>query len=162
LFRINRDIRFSPNKNPYKTNLGLYFPYSHSINQINKDYNLGLYFHFESDASFIAIGMHNPDSTNLKLIRKKIAESYHDYESIINNNEFKQVFTDNYSTNNLLTRVAGYDKNHPAIEYLKQKEFTYGAKISDDVFFDGTLLENIINTARVGVDYCEYIFEAIN
>ena len=80
LFRINRDIRFSNNKDPYKTNLGVFFPFSLSPTVQKPVHAMGLYFHFEDSETFIAGGIHSPMPSDLKAIRKRISQ---DWEELI-------------------------------------------------------------------------------
>lgn len=127
-FRINRDIRFSKDKSPYKTNLGIW------MSNGNKEFNLaGYYVHIEKGASFIAGGLHQPDAVALKKMRREIAGFYEDLEEIVDNAEFKHIYgaLDRDENNTLKTAPKDYDKDHPAIEFLKLKSFTATAKISD-------------------------------
>lgn len=127
-FRINRDIRFSKDKSPYKTNLGIWMSCG------NKEFNLaGYYVHIEKGASFIAGGLHQPDAVALKKMRREIAGFYEDLEEIVDNAEFKRTYgaLDRDENNTLKTAPKDYDKDHPAIEFLKLKSFTATAKLSD-------------------------------
>ncbi|HYD92045.1 MAG TPA: DUF2461 domain-containing protein [Flavobacterium sp.] len=127
-FRINRDIRFSKDKSPYKTNLGIW------MSSGNKEFNLaGYYVHIEKGASFIAGGLHQPDAVALKKMRREIAGFYEDLEEIVDNAEFKRIYgaLDRDENNTLKTAPKDYDKDHPAIEFLKLKSFTATAKLSD-------------------------------
>lgn len=161
LFRINRDIRFSKNKNPYKTNLGFFFPYSTNHHQVTKDISLGLYLHFEIDNSFVAIGIHNPDSNILKNIRTYISEEYISFFEIIRSDNFVNNFPDVFTMEKPVSRLNGFDKNHPAIEYLKRKNFTYSTKIDDNFFFEDNFLTNILAKADAGADFSNFLYKAV-
>lgn len=161
LFRINRDIRFSKNKNPYKTNLGIFFPFSYQPHLLIKDYPLGLYLHYEVNNCFIATGMYNPDSSILKSLRQYISEEYSELLNILNNEKFKNDFPDMFSFNKPLTRLTGYDKNHPAIEILKRKDFTYFGKLEDATFFSKELVKIIIDKSEAGKYYMDYLYNAV-
>ncbi len=119
-FRINRDIRFSKDKSPYKTHLGVWL--SSGVKGWNRS---GYYVHIEKGASFIAGGLYCPEAEDLKKVRKEIAYFYEDLEEIINNKNFKAAFGDfDRNENNLLKNPPrGYEKDHPAIEFLKLKSF---------------------------------------
>lgn len=128
-FRINRDIRFSKDKAPYKTNMGIW------MSPGSKNTNLaGYYVHIEKGGSFIAAGIHQPDATDLKKIRREIAGFYEDLEDIVNDAEFKKIYGALDNENALKTAPKDYDKEHPAIEFLKLKTFTATAKLSDKDF----------------------------
>ncbi|MRX67808.1 TIGR02453 family protein [Flavobacterium resistens] len=120
-FRINRDIRFSKDKSPYKAHLGVWI--SSGIRGLNR---AGYYVHIEKGASFIAGGFYSPESEDLKKVRKEIAFFYDDLQEILNEKNFKKEFgnLDFNENNSLKSMPRGYEKDHPAIEFLKLKSFT--------------------------------------
>ncbi len=132
-FRINRDIRFSKDKSPYKTNIGMWL----STNQ-NRKNSTGYYIHYEKNSSFIAGGVWCPEADELKKIRKEIAFFYEDLETIVKNKKFKESFgTLSREENNVLKKAPkGYEPTHEAIEFLKLKSFTASQKIDDKIFLD--------------------------
>ena len=132
-FRINRDIRFSKDKSPYKTNMGVWF----SQNKFQKN-SPGYYVHYEKGNSFIAGGVWCPEPNELKKIRKEIAFFHEDLEAIVKDKNFKKEFTElTRDENNTLKKAPkDIDPNHPAIEFLKFKSFTASSKIDDVLFTD--------------------------
>ncbi|MBP1224803.1 DUF2461 domain-containing protein [Flavobacterium sp. 1355] len=120
-FRINRDIRFSKDKSPYKAHLGVWL--SSGAKGANRS---GYYVHIEKGASFIAGGFYSPDSEELKKVRKEIAFFYDDLQEILKEKNFKKEFgsLDINENNSLKSMPRGYEKDHPAIEFLKLKSFT--------------------------------------
>ncbi|MFY8182564.1 MAG: DUF2461 domain-containing protein [Flavobacterium sp.] len=132
-FRINRDIRFSKDKSPYKTNMGVWM--SQNKNSKNAP---GYYIHFEKGNCFIAGGVWCPEPNELKLIRKEIEFFHDDLEAIVANktfkNEFKELTRD--ESNTLKKAPKDFDPNHPAIEFLKLKSFTASHKIDEKLFTD--------------------------
>ncbi|KIC02343.1 hypothetical protein OA88_09375 [Flavobacterium sp. JRM] len=120
-FRINRDIRFSKDKSPYKAHLGVWL--STGVKGQNR---AGYYVHIEKGASFIAGGFYSPEAEDLKKVRKEIAFFHDDLEAIIADKNFKKEFgsLDVTETNSLKNPPRGYEKDHPAIEFLKLKSFT--------------------------------------
>lgn len=119
-FRINRDIRFSKDKSPYKSHLGVWL--SSGAKGQNRS---GYYVHIENGSSFIAGGLYCPESEDLKKVRKEIAYFYEDLEEILKEKNFKKEFKnlDSTVTNKLKNPPRGYEKEHPAIELLKLKSF---------------------------------------
>lgn len=119
-FRINRDIRFSKDKTPYKTHLSVWM--SSGTKGNNRS---GYYIHIEKDKSFIAGGLYCPEAEDLKKIRKEIAFFYDDLEAILQEKNFKKEFKDfdRNETNVLKNPPRGYEKDHPAIDFLKLKSF---------------------------------------
>jgi len=139
-FRINRDIRFSKDKSPYKSNMGIWL----STNKNHKN-SPGYYIHYEKGSSFIAGGLYCPEAEELKKVRKEIAFFYEDLEKISSNSTFKKEFgaLDRDEANVLKKAPKDYDPNHPAIEFLKLKSFTATQKISDDLFTDNDFAKKI-------------------
>jgi uncharacterized protein (TIGR02453 family) len=132
-FRINRDIRFSKDKSPYKTNMGAWF--SQNRNRKNSP---GYYIHFEKGKSFIAGGVWCPEPNELKQIRREIAFYHEDLEKIVSNPTFKKEFKElSREENNVLKKAPkDFEPNHPAIEFLKLKSYTASHKIDDSLFTD--------------------------
>jgi uncharacterized protein (TIGR02453 family) len=125
-FRINRDIRFSKDKTPYKSHLGIWL--SSGAKGLNRS---GYYIHLEKGASFIAGGLYCPESEDLKKMRKEIAFFYEDLEAILAEKDFKSEFGDfdRNEKDTLKNPPRGYDKEHPAVELLKLKSFEASQKI---------------------------------
>ena len=125
-FRINRDIRFSKDKTPYKSHLGIWL--SSGAKGLNRS---GYYIHLEKGASFIAGGLYCPESEDLKKMRKEIAYFHDDLEAILMKKDFKKEFGDfdRNEKDTLKNPPRGYDKEHPAIELLKLKSFESSQKI---------------------------------
>lgn len=124
-FRINRDIRFSKDKSPYKAHLGIWM--SAGAKGANRS---GYYVHIEKGGSFIAGGFYSPEAEELKKVRKEIAFFYDDLEEILNDKNFKKEFgsLDRTESNSLKTAPKDYEKDHPAIEHLKLKSYTASQK----------------------------------
>lgn len=129
LFRINRDIRFSKDKSPYKTNFGA------SINKGGKKaWNFaGYYFHLEPGSCFAGGGMYQPMPEELRKLRQEIDYNFADFKKIIGSKKFKSLYGDlDKSDEFLLCRVPkGYEPDNPAAEYLKLKSYIAMVKISD-------------------------------
>jgi uncharacterized protein (TIGR02453 family) len=144
-FRINRDIRFSKDKSPYKTNMGVWF----TQNKFRKN-SPGYYIHFEKGNCFIAGGVWCPEPEELKKIRKEIAYFNEDLETIVNDKNFKKEFKamTRDESNTLKKAPKDFDPNHPAIEFLKLKSFTASAQIDDALFtnkdFSKTVAQKLI------------------
>jgi uncharacterized protein (TIGR02453 family) len=119
-FRINRDIRFSKDKSPYKSHIRIWI--SSGAKGMNRS---GYYIQIEKGASFIAGGLYCPEAEDLKKMRKEIAYFHDDLETILNEKEFKKEFKDfdRNEKNTLKNPPRGYEKDHPAIELLKLKSF---------------------------------------
>lgn len=117
MFRINRDIRFSKDKSPYKTHLGAFI----SKGGRSSDY-AGYYFHLEPGASMLAGGTYMPSSPMLKKIRQHIDFNAPELREILANEEFKTFFGEMHGEK-LKTAPKGYPKDHPDIDLLRFKGF---------------------------------------
>lgn len=144
-FRINRDIRFSKDKSPYKNNMGIWM--SQNKNRKNSP---GYYIHYEKGNCFIAGGCWCPEPNELKQIRKEIEFFHDDLDVIIANKNFKSNFSNlSREDNNVLKNAPkGYNPEHPAIEFLKLKSFTASHKIDEKLFtepdFSNTIAQKLI------------------
>ncbi|HEY6062082.1 MAG TPA: DUF2461 domain-containing protein [Chitinophagaceae bacterium] len=129
MFRINRDIRFSKDKSPYKTNFGA------SINKGGKKAwgSAGYYFHLEPGQCFAGGGLYGPMPDILKKVRQEIDYNFADFKKITGSKKFKTTYGDlDKSAEFLLSRVPkGYEPDNPAAEYLKLKSYIAIMKIND-------------------------------
>jgi len=128
LFRINRDIRFSKDKSPYKTNFGAH------INQGGKKaMTAGYYFHLEPGQLFVGGGIYQPTPETLSKVRQEIDYSFKEFKKIISSKKFSSVYDDlDRSPEFLLSRVPkGYETDNPAADYLRLKSFIAFSAISD-------------------------------
>ncbi len=130
IFRINRDIRFSKDKSPYKTNFGA------SINKAGRSAweTAGYYFHLEPGGSFAGGGIYMPPAEQLKKLRQEIDYNLNDFKKIIGSKKFKSVYGDlDRSEEFLLTRVPkGYEPENPAADYLRLKSYIALVKLKDE------------------------------
>ena len=154
-FRINRDIRFSKNKLPYKTHLGIWM----NTNKGNNN-GAGYYIHIEKGSSFIAGGIYSPEADDLKKIRKEIAFFYEDLDEILKDENFRKYFSglDKNETNTLKNGPKDFDKEHPAIEFLKLKSFVAVQKIADAELLN----ENFIKTTAEKLIVLKPLVEFLN
>ncbi len=141
VFRINRDVRFSANKAPYKTNMAMYF----STGGKKSNY-AGYYCHIEPGSSFIAGGVWMPMAPELKKIRQEIDYNWQEFEGLITEKKFKAAFGDlQRAEGTVLSRPPkGYDETNPAIEYLKLKTFIASVPIDEKLLSDEGLTAFIV------------------
>lgn len=120
VMRIYRDVRFSLNKTPYKNNFGA------GISRQGKNFNgPGYYLHIHPEESFIAGGCWMPEAGMLKSIRQEIDYTGSDFRDIITAADFKKYFGEPDQEYKLKTMPKGYSADHPDIDYLKLKSFTF-------------------------------------
>ncbi|MDR0207126.1 MAG: DUF2461 domain-containing protein [Bacteroidales bacterium] len=118
-FRIYRDIRFSPNKEPYKTHFGVYF----AKNGGKNSHFAGYYFHLDPEKSFFGGGIYMPLPEYLKAIRKEIFYQIDEFKAIIDAPDYRKYYDGIEDIEKLKKPPAGFPKNFPDIELLKHKHF---------------------------------------
>ncbi len=136
LHRIYRDIRFSKNKTPYKTNISGSFKRSSSF------LRGGYYFHIEPQNTFIAGGFFGPNAEDLKHIRSHIAADDSELRTILNSKSFISNFGEMQGAQ-LKTAPKGYPKDHPAIDLLRYKQFVLKKQFSEDVLSGNELAKTM-------------------
>ncbi|OIQ16265.1 MAG: TIGR02453 family protein [Flavobacterium sp. MedPE-SWcel] len=157
-FRINRDVRFSKDKAPYKTNMGIW------MSAGTKNFSLaGYYIHIEKGASFIAGGMYQPNPAELKKIRREIAGFHEDLEEITNNKELNSIYggLERTEKNSLKTAPKGYEKDHIAIEFLRLKSFVAVAKLDDKDLESDNFIQETTQKLLVLKPLVEFINRAL-
>ena len=152
VFRINRDVRFSKNKSPYKNNMACYF------NQAGKNgLGAGYYLHIEPGKTFAAGGIWVPEPAVLAGIRQEIDYNYTDWKKIIENKVFKKTFAAGITSSDTLVRPPkGYDENNPAIEFLKMKSFIVRKNFADADLQDKNFVTEVaktFNTMKPLIDF---------
>jgi uncharacterized protein (TIGR02453 family) len=155
VFRQNRDIRFSANKTPYKTNFGIYFAPGGK-----KSPGPGYYLQIQPGNSFMAGGIWMPEGDMLKKIRKEIDYNGHELEQIENDPEFKQLFT-KIEGEKLKTSPRDYDADHQYIEYLKLKSYTVTHPIPDKAVDSGVYIQFALDGFRRMKPFIEFLSRAI-
>jgi len=142
IFRIYRDVRFSPNKDPYKTNFGAYMAKGG-----RKSIYAGYYFHLDSESSFISGGIYMAEPDVMKQIREDIDIYSDEFLAIVNEKRFKSTFS--FFENEKLSRVPkGFDKDSPMAEYLKFKHITPYRDLTEKEICSDKLLDIALDTYK--------------
>lgn len=129
IFRQYRDVRFSKDKTPYKTNMGA------SFDKGGKKSGLaGYYLHLDpGNKSFAGGGIWMPEAPSLKKIRQEIDYNWDEFRGIIQHRDFKKIYGDvTHGEYKLSREPKGYEKDNPAIEYLKLKSIVAMHGFSDE------------------------------
>lgn len=126
LFRINRDIRFSKNKDPYKTNFGAAI-----VDGGRKSGNPGYYLHIMPENNFAGGGIYQPSSDMLQKVRQEIDYNGKEVRSILDSKDFKKTFDGPYGDDKLKTAPKGYPKDHESIDLLQLKHYVFMKKMTD-------------------------------
>ena len=158
LFRINRDVRFSKDKSPYKSNMGA------SINRNGKKSLLaGYYFHLEPGRCFAGGGIWMPMPDDLKKVRQEVDYNFADFKKIINSKKFKAMYGDlSTNTEYKLSRVPkGYEADNPAAEYLKLKSFVAMVSLKDADLISKDLVKKTVAAFEALQPLIEFINNSI-
>lgn len=130
LHRIYRDVRFSKDKTPYKTN------FSGSFSRATTLLRGGYYFHIEPGNSFVGGGFWGPTKEDIQQIREHIAQDDKPLRDVINSKAFKAQFKV-LEGEMLKTCPKGFDKEHPAIDLLRYKSFLLRKDFTDEEVIAG-------------------------
>ena len=161
LFRIYRDIRFSPNKDPYKSHLGVYLRYAPMYTKYHDD-SIGAYFHIDPNNCFLCCGVYAAESKVMKKIKARISEDWEELNQILDKKEVKDNFDKLIDENMLKRGPAGVSLDHPAIELLKYKHYCLIKDISPSDAYSNNLVDMMVEKAVAATPMVEYMFEAID
>ncbi len=117
LMRIYRDTRFSKNKLPYKTNIGIQFRHE----QARDVHSPGYYVHVDPEQVFVGVGMWRPESDALLAIRQRIVARPSEWKSVLGDPKFRRHFE--LGGESLSRAPRGFDKDHELIEDIRRKSF---------------------------------------
>jgi uncharacterized protein (TIGR02453 family) len=155
-FRINRDVRFSKDKSPYKSNIAAYF------NRNGKKGNgAGYYLHIEPGKSFAAGGMWMPEPKELAKIRQEIDYSFEEWTKFTGNASFKKTFTAGVKGEALVRPPKGYEESNPAIEFLKLKSFIVTKPFADDSILHKSFVKEVAHTFKTMKPLIDFLNAAI-
>ncbi len=151
LFRINRDIRFTKDKSPYKSHMA-----AHIGKGGRKGSGRSYYVHIEPGGSFIATGAYAPSPEQLKRIRAVIAaDGGKKLKAILSSKAFKQYFG-TMQGEALKTAPKGYDADHPAIDLLKHKGFIALHKLDDEDVLKDDLAAKVVIVCKALKPFEDY------
>jgi uncharacterized protein (TIGR02453 family) len=153
IFRINRDIRFSNDKSPYKTNFGAFIVRG---GRKNGDKFAGYYIHIEPGKSFIAGGAYMPPSPWLSAIREKIDHDPDKFLKIIQNKDFIKTYGQ-LDGDKLKNPPRGYSSDNPNIELLKYKSYLVLKEVPDRVVLSTGYFEIVIEALKVMKPLNDYL-----
>jgi uncharacterized protein (TIGR02453 family) len=155
MFRIFRDVRFSNDKRPYKTNFGSFIS-----KEGRKSQNPGYYFHIEPGESFVGGGVYMPAAGPLKAIRQYISRFPEEFIEIVSQPEFKSVYPEMYD-HQLKTAPKGFPKDHEFIHLLPYKSYVFSAPVSDDDLAGGNFIERAVSAFKQLHKFNAYLYDAL-
>jgi uncharacterized protein (TIGR02453 family) len=135
VMRIYRDTRFSKDKTPYKTNVGIQFRH-----RTGRDVHCpGFYLHLDPDECFLGAGIWHPDNTALARIRAAIDENPAGWKKARDHKAFRTFFE--LRGDSLKRSPRDFPDNHPLIEDLKRKDFIGVAALEADLVCSPNLID---------------------
>ena len=132
MFRINRDIRFSKDKSPYKTNVACWFNHRRASTQVGREAaggSAGFYFHLEPGQSMVGGGLWMPPRPQLNTLRDAIAEDPEGFDRMAKGLTKKFGGLDDEAVLKRMPR--GFSEDHPAAKWLRYQSFTSGRMLKD-------------------------------
>ncbi|NJN98668.1 MAG: DUF2461 domain-containing protein [Anaerolineales bacterium] len=155
LFRINRDVRFSKDKSPYKTAAGVHFRH-----EVGKDAHApGFYLHLEPDGVFAGVGIWQPDPPTLAKIREAIVAQPERWQQVSRDETFLATFA--IGGESLKNPPKGYDPEHPFVEDLKRKDFIASVTFSEADACAPDFMDRYTGICRQAAPYIGFLTTAL-
>lgn len=155
MMRVYRDVRFSKDKSPYKTNVGIQFRH-----EIGKDVHApGFYIHIEPGKVFLGAGAWSPASQELKAIRDLMVAKPGPYEDAVNHKPMLENFE--LQGSKLTRPPKGFDKENPLIEEIKRKDFIAVAEFSDNYILEPDLPQRVAKLMGTTQPFMRFLCEAL-
>lgn len=155
-FRINRDIRFSADKSPYKSNFGAYLSKGGKKSKYS-----GYYVHLEPNGFFVGGGLYMPPLPILKLVRNEIYFNLDKFLSIVQEKNLKKDFGEIHGEK-LTNPPKGFPKDFVGVEWLKFKSYTVSKNIDEKTVVSDrfpnevvrlfTLMKPLVEFINMGID----------
>ncbi|CAM4238858.1 DUF2461 domain-containing protein [Flavobacterium terrigena] len=154
MHRIYRDVRFSKDKTPYKSN------FSVSFDRTKPMLRGGMYLHIENNASFVGGGFWEPNNEDLLRIRKEIELDASDLREIIANPTFEKFFG-TLEGEGLKTAPKNFDKTHPDIDLIRKKQFVVRRKFSNKEVLSPNFKDEVIATFAAMRPFFNYMSDVL-
>lgn len=154
LMRVYRDTRFSKNKLPYKTNIGIQFRHERA-----KDvHSPGYYVHIAAHEVFVAVGMWRPDSEPLRQIRERIAARPGEWQRAVGAAAFRKHFS--LGGESLQRPPRGFDKEHPCIVDIRRTSFIAVRDMTVDDCLSPKFQRSVETSFRQATPFMEFLCAA--
>ena len=151
-YRIYRDTRFSEDKTPYKTHIGIFInpPYG------KKSFRMGYYLHLEPGECSIGVGNVCLPSNLIRRIRISIKDNIEEYLEIIENQNFKKYFP-KVGENPVKTAPKGFSKDWKHIELVKPKDYYVSRSLKDREIIAMNFTDKVLGIFKVGKPFMDFI-----
>ena len=156
VFRIFRDVRFSNDKRPYKTNFGAFIAKGG-----RKSINAGYYFHIDPAGSFAGGGVYMPANEPLKAIREYIAENGEEFLDIIQDKNFIKIYPE-LMDDKLKTAPKGFPKDHEFIDLLRYKSFVFSNQFNKSQVSANNYIELLVHSFKTLQPVNKFLNDALD
>jgi uncharacterized protein (TIGR02453 family) len=157
MFRINRDVRFSNDKSPYKTNIGGFIAKGG-----RNAMNAGYYLHIEPGKSFLGGGIYMPPADKLKMIRNEIYFNAPTFKKIITDTTFKKYFTEIWDDAKLKNAPKDFPKDFVDIDLLKFKNYTIIHPLKDEQIMQANFYQYVLDVFKAMFSLNSFLNHAIS
>ncbi len=156
VMRIYRDIRFSKNKDPYKTNLAAWW----ARQGLEKTSGAGFYFHFSPDEVMVAAGCYMPERDQLLAIRRHLSEHGERYRKIVAQKKVTSTF-EPFDGLKTARPPKGFAADDPAIDLIMQKQWGLRAELQVSDATSPGLVKKITERFKLALPLVEFLNEAM-
>ncbi|WP_294266151.1 DUF2461 domain-containing protein [uncultured Chryseobacterium sp.] len=154
MYRIYRDVRFSKDQTPYKTHFGV------GYSRLKPMLRGGYYIHLEPGNSFVGGGFWGPDAKDLLRIRKELEISTTEIDKITSDDTFINYFQE-IKGDAVKTAPRGFDKNHPAIDLIRKKQYVVMRPFTDKEVLSGDFAKEVVLTFLAMRPFFDYMSEVL-
>jgi uncharacterized protein (TIGR02453 family) len=156
LFRIQRDTRFSKDKTPYKTHVGIHFRHFATRGDVHAP---GFYLHLEPGGSFAGLGLWRPKTADAYAIRQKIADEPGRWKRAARGTRFAEIYR--LEGESLKRPPRGFDPEHPLIDDLKRKDFLGTTRLSQKTIISASFMDTYLRLCQAGSPFMKFLCEAV-
>lgn len=156
MFRIHRDTRFSKDKSPYKTALGIQFRHD-----LGRDaHTPGYYLHIAPGDLFVGAGIWHPDSATLKKIRQRMIAGPAAWRRAVGDRRFAALYE--LKGESLVRAPAGVEPDHPLIEDLRRKDFIGVTGLTRKAVTGPGFMDEFVEACRAATPLVRYLCRALD
>lgn len=157
LFRIQRDTRFTRDKTPFKTHVGIHFRHVATREDVHAP---GFYLHLEPRGCHAWLGIWAPATEHANAVRRAIVDDPTGWKRAVHGKRFAEAYV--ALTGDSLTRPPrGFDPQHPLIEDLKRSDFGAGVRLRQTEVVSAHFMDTYLATVRAGVPFMRFLCRAI-
>lgn len=154
LYRIYNDVRFSNDKSPYNPRFAGY------LKRLKPQLRGGYYFWIKPGASRLGCGFVYPNPEDLKRIRQDIDVNYTYWRKLLKSKSIQTGFG-NMQGEQVKTAPKGFDREHPAIDLLRYKQFWFERHFTDEEVLSSNFLNQMNNTYKSIRPFFDYMSEVL-